>query len=188
MAEPTKPIESVDLEKFMRFLLANSGRQCVVLVRLGFETGLRISDLLKLKYGQFKGQKTAFRIKEQKTGKFKTIRVSENMRQQIQDLKYLVNKSDKDFIFSVREGKPMSRTTAYRHLKRAGLHCGLDRVSPHSLRKTYAMNKFIESGGDIEFVREAMNHKYSSTTVQSYILSAIDTSTLINIMSASKRT
>ena len=179
MGKSMAPIDGDRLKEFLKTLFAESGDQYVVLAQLGFSTGLRISDLLKLKYGQFKRQKRVLQIKEQKTNKIKRIEITAAMREPVLELKKNTYSSDEDWVFSVRAGKPMSRTTAYRHIKAAGARCNLTRVGPHSLRKTYAVNKFIESYGDIEFVREAMNHKYSETTLYSYLLAGLDIGELL---------
>lgn len=142
--------------------------------------------MLGLKFKQL--EQHSFRIRERKTNKPRTIRVSEALKTMIAEYKGLCFYNQRDYIFSVRAGKPMSRTTAYRHLKAAAVICNLEHISPHSLRKTYAINQFIDSGGNLEYVQELLNHKYSITTLSSYILSGVDNSQLASIMSVLTRT
>jgi len=168
------------MDEYLKTLNRLSGAKFVLLAFLGFRTGLRVSDLLKLKYGAFSEQKEALKIRETKTGKIRVIPIDGEMRAAVQRLKAFTFSNQRHFLFSGRDGaKPMCRTTAYRHLRRAGEELGLKHIGTHSLRKTFAVGLYIDSGGNLELVRDVLNHKHSDTTLHSYILSGVDLKQLL---------
>jgi len=177
-------INQKDIDKYLKSLKTSSGAKFEALAVLGIETGLRISDLLKLKYGQFGASKRYLRIREQKTGKYRDILITPVMREAVLRLKKSGRHNNNTYMFTGREiDRPMDRTTAYRHLRRAGEDLGYKGFGTHSLRKTYAIRLFKDSGGDVEYVRAMLNHKYSDTTLKSYIMSGIDTGSILEIYS-----
>lgn len=147
---------------------------------VGIMTGFRVSDLLKLVYGDFKAARSFLVVKEQKTGKTRQIAIQEELRAYVLDAKKMFGKRDKDYLFPGRyPDRPMDRTTAWRHLSEAAKVCGYPGIAVHGLRKTYAIRAYREFDGDLEKVRELMNHKYSDTTLYHYILANINLAELI---------
>lgn len=178
-----KPIPNQVLIRDFINLLCRQDAKFGLLAQIGIETGLRVSDLLKLKYGAFNELSKALLVKEQKTGKYREIKITGVMRNGVWGLQCARGKSDQDYIFSGRDGtKPMHRSTVYRHLKRAGAQLGLEGIGTHSLRKTYAVGLFKASGGDLELVRERLNHKSSDTTLKHYIMSGISLETILKVL------
>jgi integrase len=136
-----------------------------LLVRLGVLTGLRVSDILALKVGDVReGVENGFMsVRERKTGKYRVVALDANIALEfdwhvrvnaLQDEHYLI------FSNPYRKNKPLSRQQAWRIIRRFGG----DGIAPHSLRKTYAKDYFTRTG-DIEGLREALNHKYIDTTL-----------------------
>jgi len=135
---------------------------------IGVETGLRISDILKLRVGDV--QKNPLEIYETKSKRTRIIPISDELH------KHLVEKYKYRFSFPVGNvlkpvfltdrgtGRHINRSTYHRHLKRVlgGLKSTAN-VSAHSTRKLYAQNIFKKTG-DIFAVQDAMNHRYVTTT------------------------
>jgi integrase len=169
------PIRGERIDEYLKVLNRLSGAKFVLLAFLGFRTGLRVSDLLNLKYGAFSKQKDALKIRETKTSKVRVIPIDDEMRIAVERLRAFTFSNQRHFLFTGRDGeKPMCRTTAYRHLRRAGEELGLKRIGTHSLRKTFAVGLYMDSGGDLDFVKDVLNHKHRETTLHSYILSGVD--------------
>ncbi len=67
-------------------------------------------------------------------------------------------------VFLTRSGRPMTRTDAWRRVKRAVLQAGIDaRVSPHTLRHSFASH-LVEGGADLRSVQEMLGHASIRTT------------------------
>ena len=92
IVNPIKDIEKINQVKAV--LKADSARNCF-LFELGINTGLRISDLLKLKVSDVKGSHII--ITEQKTGKLKRFFINSALRSRIDE--YIGSMSDDSLLF-----------------------------------------------------------------------------------------
>lgn len=75
-------------------------------------------------------------------------------------------------IFLNTLGRPLSRQSAWAILQRAAERAGIDHVSPHTLRHTFATH-LLEGGADVRVVQELLGHA-SVTTTQIYTHVTID--------------
>lgn len=115
------------------------------LIVMGLNTAFRIGDILRLKWKdvwQADGQPcTHIRIKEQKTGKVRTVPINNALRQALETYrKSLAAAASLNWLFPSPHSpsQPLSRHQAYRIVKSAAAACGLpDHISCHSLRKTF---------------------------------------------------
>ena len=127
--------------------------------RVALQYGLRIGDVLRLTRKDVeKGQTT---IKEEKTGKRRTIKWTKQLREQ------LLIECGKVYVFEHRTDYRRHRTrqTVYKDIKRAAklLHVsGL--VGTHSLRKSYAVRKY-QACGDMRKVKALLCHSDEAVTM-----------------------
>lgn len=122
-------------------------------------TGLRINDVLSLKTDQIKKQR--FSVYEQKTGKVRRIRLTDDL------LKRCLACSGQHYVFENRlSGKEhRTRQAVYKDLKRAAKLFGIKKqISPHSLRKVYAVEEY-ERTGDLQRVKRLLNHSSEAVTM-----------------------
>lgn len=121
-------------------------------------TGLRVSDVLQFRTAKVK-QKT-FTVTEMKTGKKRRIYLPSDLK------KRLLAQAGKEFVFEGRSGeKPRTRQAVYTDLRRASKAFRLKGVnSPHSLRKTYAVELY-KATGNLEYCRKKLNHDDIETTL-----------------------
>lgn len=128
-------------------------------------TGLRISDVLSITTKQLRQK--SFTITELKTGKKRKIVLPLFLRQK------LLAQAGELFAFPGRiPSKPRTRQAVYNDLKRAAKLFRLKGVySPHSLRKTYAVELYKRTG-DLELCRQKLNHDDIETTLI-YVLSDV---------------
>jgi integrase len=151
-----------------------------LLAVVGLHTGLRIGDLLRLSYGDFSASKRDLVIREGKTGKLRHIAIGEALRVSVLRAKRLLGARDADYLFAGRyPGRPMCRSTAWRHLRAAAVTLGYQGIGTHSLRKTYAIQVLRATGGDIGEVSRRLNHTHASTTIQHYILPNIEVADML---------
>lgn len=162
-AEPIKDID--DIDRISHYLLENRRYRDNMLFIVGINFGLRISDLLQLRFSQLINEdfsfKRTFPILEKKTRN--TRKVQKNRYITINDAVmdavtvYLRHSSCKldDYLFrsesnrGSNQNKPMSRMTADRILKEIGTTLSLDnKMATHSLRKTFAYHQMLMSNND----------------------------------------
>lgn len=124
------------------------------LLLLGMNTGLRISDLVRLTVGDIRN-KANTKITEQKTGKTRRL----ELRAVAEDIaSYCANKLDDAFLFPSRKGdKPISTTQAYRVLTQAGEKLGRNDIGTHTMRKTFGYH-YYKKTKDVVTLMEIFGH------------------------------
>ena len=127
----------------------------------GINTGLRVSDIVKLKVKDVRG-KTHIMIKETKTRKTKRFSLFAHLRQEIEQ--YIRGMHDDDYLFPSRKGnRPISTTQAYRVLVKAGEMLGRDDIGTHTMRKSFGY-AYYRKTKDIAFLQEIFNHSSPQIT------------------------
>ena len=168
-------INGEEVAQFPETLQRTQNYKFHMLAVVGIYTGFSISELLKLAYGDSTASKSPMVIKAHKTRKTRQIAIQDDLRAFVQGVKKRYKHKNSDLMFPGRKSdKAMDRTTAFRHLKAAAAECGFERISPHSLRKTYAIDAYRSENGNIQKVSELMNHQYTDTTLNHYILCNFD--------------
>jgi integrase len=131
----------------------------------GINSGLRISDILKLKVSDIRN-KTYITLQEQKTRKSKTFPFNSVLLKAINEL-IPVETDDNTYLFRSQKGdnKPMSRIQAYRILNDAANRAGLkEAIGTHTLRKTFGYHAY-KNGVDLPFLMKVFNHSSQSVTL-----------------------
>ena len=131
----------------------------VLAMRIALETGLRIDDVLSLRYEQIKGR--TVRGTAEKTGKeFKKV-LSADLAKRLQ-----LEKGKKGYIFPHRTKPNAHRTrqAVWANMKKAADIMGVKlNAAPHSARKTYAVEVFKDKG--INAAQKELQHDRISTTM-----------------------
>lgn len=126
---------------------------------IALETGLRVGDIVALKTSDLR--KKSFTVTEQKTKKKRRIRLREGLRQK------LVKQAGRIYVFEHRTDPDRHRTrqAVYNDIKRAAkLFRVKENLTPHSLRKLYAVDLYKKSG-NFEKVMQALNHNNLAVTM-----------------------
>ena len=163
--ELVQPIRSIEKIEEIKMVLKETGTRNFLLFTMGINTGLRISDLLKLKVIDVTGV-SHITIKEQKTGKAKRFPLTSSLQQALQD--FTKSKAPNDYLFKSRNGinKPLSRITAYKIINEACRKCGIkDNVGTHTLRKTFGYHHY-QQFHDVAILQQILNHSSPSITLR----------------------
>lgn len=160
IVEPIKDLKK--LEEFKEVLRSNPRNYLLAL--LGLNTGLRISDIVKLKVGDVKG-KTHIELKEEKTNKYKKFLINDTLKSVLN--KYCNDIDDESYLFQSRQGNgPIKRFRAYQILNKAARDVGIkDRIGCHTLRKSFGYH-FYQSTKDIALLMELFNHASQRVTLR----------------------
>lgn len=129
---------------------------------LGIYSGLRISDILRLRVRDVKDKDYIY-LREKKTGKEKRFIINDELKGMLK--KYTEKKNDYEYMFLSPEGnnQPISRQQAYNILNEAAEHFGLDAIGTHTLRKTWGYHTYQQTK-DIVAIQEILNHSDISIT------------------------
>lgn len=161
MIQPIRKQE--DRENMFMYLEKQNPRDAIMFV-LGTHVGLRASDLLKLKAGDFRSIVT-HDLTEKKTKKNRTLYLNKNIyRKYIAP--YIEDLDDNEYLFQSRKGynKPISEVQAYRILRDAGIAIKLPfKIGSHTMRKTFGYTLYQQTK-DMELVMLCLNHSSERIT------------------------
>ncbi len=141
-----------------------------LLISIGVFTGLRISDLLKLKFSQFESE--ILTIQEQKTGKNRRIKINPDLKEIVDRIKTRVVIIDtNEYIFLNRYGtKPIDKSYVNVKLKEIVKRYDINiegNVSSHLFRKTLG-NRVLRlnnySGESVILLMELFGHSSPAIT------------------------
>ncbi len=159
-----------DAMNLIRKLAKDKDYKMSLLIALGCFTGLRISDILALRWEQILNAEE-FTITEKKTGKKRTIRLNQQLQQHINEcyehiqpigIKAPILVSQKGTVFSIQRINVILKEIKRKYrLKVKNFSC-------HSLRKTFGRQVYTMSGENAELalvkLMEIFNHSSLSIT------------------------
>lgn len=169
MGEAAEPIKDLkQLEKMKEELKkVKNGEIFYLVFEFGLNSGLRISDILKLKVKDVLNDYIC--ITEQKTGKHKKFPVNKELRKAINE--YL-NKRElnlNDFLFkSVRNYLDVNihRSQVGRIFKKAAKNAGIKaNIATHSMRKTFGYH-YYKRTQNLALLQKIFNHSAPSVTLR----------------------
>ena len=142
------------------------GKRAYLLFICGVYLGLRISDLLKLRVGDLRGDKIAMR--EKKTRKRTELPVANIIRRAAREL--LSEEDDDTLVFASpqrgRADKSITRKTAYNDINAIARTVGVKGpIGCHTMRKTFGYHQY-RMDGDIAFLQEWFNHSSPAITLR----------------------
>lgn len=162
-SEPIKSTE--DIARISAYLVEKERYRDNMLFIVGINFGLRVSDLIQLRFNQLINDdftfRTTFPVLEKKTRntrkvqKNRYITINEAVMEAVElYLKHTPRKLD-DYMFrsesnhGINENKPMSRMSVDRILKEVTQTLDIDvKVATHTLRKTFGYHQMVMSGND----------------------------------------
>jgi integrase len=134
--------------------------------------GLRVGDLLKLKFSQMTGK--SFIVKEEKTKKNREIPLTPLMKDSIAILKQWYKDNHQDvtpvYLFQatarwIVDDKPISSQYLYKKIKDACEAAGIeDNIGTHTMRKTFGYHIF-QSTGDLTNIQKIFGHASQAETL-----------------------
>jgi len=164
IAKKAKKLPTVLTKDEVRALIkAAPPKRNRLIVEFLYSSGCRVSECTKLKTENINDKERIASIKGGKGNKDRTIILSKEWLKKVK--KYLARKKAKTpYVFSKKNGKPLSSDTIQRIVKEAAEKAGIQkRVTPHSLRHSYATH-LLEAGENIRKIQELLGHSDLSTT------------------------
>lgn len=158
-----EPIRDADVFHDIQATLKKRNSRDYVLIMTGTYTGLRISDILKLKVKDVRNKKY-IDLKEQKTGKRNLIEINPTLRKVYKE--YCAEMNEDDYLFRKSKiNNPISRNRAWRIMKDIGDEFGVEHLGTHTLRKTFGFHYYKQTG-DIATLMQMFNHSKESITLK----------------------
>ncbi len=162
--EYVEPIRDREKIETVKRILKRNGSRDFLLFLMGINSGLRISDILKLKVRDV-SNKDYIEITEQKTGKHKRFPITNSFKPYLDE--FIFDKTPDEWLFESQRGdKPITRIQAYRIITEACLKAGITcKIGTHTLRKTFGYH-FYQEKKDVALLQCIFNHSAPSVTMR----------------------
>ena len=157
-----------EMRRTVKYLSDKGDKRFALLIALGCFTGLRIGDLLRIKYSDL--QRDCFFINEKKTNKLREIVINPELRTIITNC-VPENIYDKDkTIFSNIKGEALSTQGINARLKRIKktLNIACENFSCHSLRKGFSRQIYEDMGcteNALIYLQKILGHSSTAITI-----------------------
>jgi len=136
------------------------------MLELLYSSGLRVSELVKIKLGDIHFDAGFVRIMgkgaRERVVPVNTRALEKVKRYMEEERPKTLKKRQSPYLFVTRIGKPMSRQRFWQTLKAIGKQAGLE-ISPHTIRHCFATH-LLEGGADLRSVQKMLGHSDISTT------------------------
>lgn len=135
---------------------------------IGINTGLRISDILRLKWKDLKKNFTI--VKEKKTGKTRRVIWNQAVKDFVEEFFNLSSHNDDEYIFTSESnrnrGKIWSRQYVWKTLNEYARAVGIiEPIGTHTLRKTFGYMLY-KRGTPVEYIQKLLNHSSPKITLR----------------------
>ncbi len=159
-----KKLPTILTKKEVKSLIksAKAGRDRTIIEFL-YSSGVRVSECAKMRVENLELKEGLARVQGGKGKKDRIIILSKKWIHNLK--KYLKRKKIKsEFVFSKKNGKPITADTIERMVKKYGKKAGIPKkVTPHVLRHSFATH-LLESGENIRKIQELLGHSNLATT------------------------
>lgn len=163
---------AIDLSKW-------EGQRNKAIIELLFSCGLRVSELVNLKFNDIFERDKFLRIIG-KGDKERLVPISDSALHEIKLWLYdrnlmKIKPREQEYVFLNRRGAHLTRTMILIMIKRTAEEAGITKtVSPHTLRHSFA-TELLKGGADLRAIQEMLGHENIKTT---QIYTHIDITTL----------
>ncbi|NPA15926.1 MAG: site-specific tyrosine recombinase XerD [Deferribacteres bacterium] len=131
------------------------------LLELLYSSGLRVSELCRLKTEDIDFNRGLLRVKG-KGSKERMVPIGEEAFFWLK--RHLENRKAGTFIFTSKRGNPLSRQRVWQLIKEYAKRAGIiKKVSPHTLRHSFATHILLK-GADLRVIQELLGHASIKTT------------------------
>ncbi len=131
-----------------------------VVLALLYYAGLRLSEVINLKWDDIDFERELIHIKQSKGEKERVVFLHKKLKELL--LEYGIRKSG--LVLISERGKAYNERTIQQIVKNAARKAGIKkRVTPHTLRHSFATH-LLEGGADIRYIQQLLGHKSLRTT------------------------
>lgn len=165
IVEFVQPIRDMEVLDDIKHYLKETNKRNYIMFLLGINTGLRISDILRLRLRDVTGSHITLR--EKKTRKQKRIFINAELKKELST--YIEGKPNHEYLIKSREGinQPLSRVQAYNIIRSIGEEFGQSELGCHTLRKTFGYIFYnYTTDHDIGMLMDFFNHASPKITLR----------------------
>jgi len=166
---PAKLPEILSREEVARILSRPANRKHRVLLMTGYATGLRVSELVRLRVSDLDSDRMTIRVEQGKGGQDRYTLLSPRLLEELRA--YWRGARPQPWLFpSQRGSRPVSISCAQRVYERAKREAGVrKRGGIHALRHAFATH-LLEAGTDLHTIQRLLGHRHLGTTMRYFHL------------------
>ena len=152
-----------DIAAMKRYLLEKDEKYYIMFIT-GINLGLRINEILSMTVGDVKNR-TRRKFRQSKTGKEITVAYNQELIKAYKS--YCKGRAPDEALIpnNRNEYKPISRSMAYKVIRDAAEHVGVENIGTHSLRKTCGYH-FYKQTRDVATLQIWFNHRHQTDTLR----------------------
>lgn len=164
-----QPIRDKEKLEEMKEELKKKGTRNYIMFLVGINTGLRVSDVVKLNRDDVRDEnnnmRTHITIIETKTKKVKRFPICNDLYIELE--RYTRNMKPNEYLFKSqgRINRPITTTQAYRIIKKCANNIGIKEVGTHTMRKTFGYFHYKQFH-DVAMLQKIFNHSSPSITLK----------------------
>jgi integrase/recombinase XerD len=154
----------LSLDEVRRLLDAARGTRTQALLMLLYSSGLRVSEVVKLRPDDLEPSRGLLRVRKGKGAKDRYTLLSDRALHAVE--RYRAAHRPERWLFPSRSdpARPMSARTAQKHVATTARAAGFTKpVTPHMLRHSFATH-LLEAGTDIRYIQTLLGHASTRTT------------------------
>lgn len=147
-----------EIEK-MIFATKNLNHRTII--QAGYSAGLRISEIINLKWLDIDFEREIIHLKNAKGGKDRIVMLSKKLKENLLNL----GERKKGIVFKTNRMKKYTSRTIQKIIKNSAKKAGISKkVTPHMLRHSFATH-LLEQGTDIRYIKDLLGHSNIGTTL-----------------------
>ena len=149
-------------DEVLRLLKGISNLKHRMLLSLAYGSGLRVSEVVRLRVGDIDFERNLVMVRQGKGGKDRRTVLPESLKP---DLARIVAwRGAGDFLFESERGGRLHERTAQKVFEQSVKRAGLEREAGfHSLRHSFATH-LLENGTDLRYIQALLGHENIKTT------------------------
>ncbi len=131
------------------------------LLSLAYGSGLRVSEVVRLRVGDIDFERNVVMVRQGKGGKDRRTVLPDSLKGEL--VRITAWREAEDFLFESERGGRLQERTAQKVFEQAVRRVGLRRGSFHSLRHSFATH-LLENGTDLRYIQALLGHENIKTT------------------------
>ena len=132
-----------------------------LIIQIGYSAGLRISEIINLKWCDLDFDRNLIHLKRAKGKKDRIVMLSLKVKDGLMNL----TPNKEGYVFLTNRGGKYTQRTIQKIIENAATKVGIGKsITPHTLRHSFATH-LLENGTDIRYIRDLLGHSDISTTL-----------------------
>ncbi len=131
-----------------------------LIIQIGYSAGLRISEIINLKWPDIDFNRNTIHLKRAKWKKDRIVMLSQKLKEELQKLN-----QKSPYVFITNRGGKYTQRTIQKVIENMSKKAGIKKkITPHTLRHSFATH-LLENGTDIRYIKDLLGHANISTTL-----------------------